>query len=431
MQGMIEMELGVIGPVDSCNSIIKVMNTSFPDITVNIYEVSQTEEAYLLINKAEKECDGIILTGMGVYYKIVEKVEINKPHMYVPFYTSSIMKAFWMLKEEFPDCSKISIDVVREDSLIDVLDEFKLTNKLEINLMEYNHLISEKSYLEFHKKKQEDNPDCVSIVALGWVYEELKNMGYNVIRMYPTKSTIRTTIDNLISKINQDIAKESSLAIQVLKIKQDQNLSQYRKLEINSLVENKLSSYIKEIQGSMFTLSWDRYIIYSTRGAVENLDNLSVLKNIMKFLEAENITIFSGIGLGKTSRECELNARKALSASIEMNKSSIFKVEGEKIMGPLLTNRNLEYSYIVNTNMIEISESTGVNVHHLEMIKSINDKYNINEFTSDLLAEYLDVSVRTANRIINKLIEANFAKEVGQEVNKSVGRPKKIIKVSL
>lgn len=425
------MEIGIIGPLDSCNSIMDVMNRSFTDISVNIYEVSQTEEAYLLINKAEKECDGIILTGMGVYYKVIEKVEINKPHMYVPFYTSSIMKAFWMLKEEFPDCTKVSIDVVREDALLDVLDEFKLKDNLEIDLMEYNHLIPEKSYLDFHKKKQEDNPDCVSIIALGWVYEELKNMGYNVVRMYPTKSTIRTTINNLISKINQDIAKESSLAIQVLKIRHEENISQYRKLEINSLVENKLSGYIKEIQGSIFTLSWDRYIIYSTRGAVENLDNLSVLKNIMKFLEKENIIIFSGIGLGKTSRECELNARKALNASIQMNKSSIFKVDGEKIKGPLLTNRNLEYSYIVNSDMIEISETTGVNVHHLEMIKSMNDKYNINEFTSDLLAEYLDVSVRTANRIINKLTESNFAKEVGQEVNKSVGRPKKIIKVTL
>ncbi len=425
------MEIGIIGPLDSCNSIMDVMNRSFPDISVNIYEVSQTEEAYLLINRAEKECDGIILTGMGVYYKVIEKVEINKPHMYVPFYTSSIMKAFWMLKEEFPDCTKVSIDVVREDALLDVLDEFKLKDNLEIDLMEYNHLIPEKSYLDFHKKKQEDNPDCVSIIALGWVYEELKNMGYNVVRMYPTKSTIRTTINNLISKINQDIAKESSLAIQVLKIRHKENISQYRKLEINSLVENKLSGYIKEIQGSIFTLSWDRYIIYSTRGAVENLDNLSVLKNIMKFLEKENIIIFSGIGLGKTSRECELNARKALNASIQMNKSSIFKVDGEKIKGPLLTNRNLEYSYIVNSDMIEISETTGVNVHHLEMIKSMNDKYNINEFTSDLLAEYLDVSVRTANRIINKLTESNFAKEVGQEVNKSVGRPKKIIKVTL
>lgn len=425
------MEIGIIGPLDSCNSIMDVMNRSFPDISVNIYEVSQTEEAYLLINRAEKECDGIILTGMGVYYKVIEKVEINKPHMYVPFYTSSIMKAFWMLKEEFPDCTKVSIDVVREDALLDVLDEFKLKDNLEIDLMEYNHLIPEKSYLDFHKKKQEDNPDCVSIIALGWVYEELKNMGYNVVRMYPTKSTIRTTINNLISKINQDIAKESSLAIQVLKIRHEENISQYRKLEINSLVENKLSGYIKEIQGSIFTLSWDRYIIYSTRGAVENLDNLSVLKNIMKFLEKENIIIFSGIGLGKTSRECELNARKALNASIQMNKSSIFKVDGEKIKGPLLTNRNLEYSYIVNSDMIEISETTGVNVHHLEMIKSMNDKYNINEFTSDLLAEYLDVSVRTANRIINKLTESNFAKEVGQEVNKSVGRPKKIIKVTL
>lgn len=424
------MVIGIIGPLDSCKAIINVLNTYFPKIEGKIYEVSQTEEAYLLISEAEKRCDGIILTGLGVYYKTVEKLDISIPNTYVPFLTSSIMKAFWTLNEKYPDFKKISIDVVKEDELENVIEEFKLKERVKIFLMEYNHLCSEKEYLEFHIKNHKKHPDCVSIIALGWVYEEMKKKGYNVIRMYPTKSTIKRTIKDLTNKINQEIAKDSNLAIQVLYLKNEGEVSQYRKLQKSALIEKNLSGYIREIQGSMFTVNWDRYIIFSTKGAVENEENLSLLKNTLDYLEEEKINIFVGTGLGKTSKESELNAKKALGSAIDYGKNSVFKVEDGKIEGPMLCDKSLTYNYIVSEEMNIVSEKSGVNVNHIEKIKSIEVKYDINTFTSQTLAEYLDVSTRTANRIINRLSESGYAKEIAQEVSKTVGRPKKIIEIN-
>lgn len=425
------MIIGIIGPEDSCNAIITVMNRSFPDIEAKVYEVSQTEEAYLKVNEAERECHGIILTGIGVYSKTVEKLDISIPHIYVPFLASSIMKAIWILREEYPECTDISIDVVGKEDLEDVLDEFNLDGKINVHLFEYNHLYTEQQYVDFHIEKHKKNKKCVSIIALGWVYDEIKEMGYDVIRMYPTKSTIKATIKELISKINEDMAKDSNLAIQVIYIGEEKNISQYRKLEISSIIENKLAGYLKEVQGSMFTVSWNKYIIFSTRVAVENCQNLHVLKNTIDFFKKENISIFVGTGLGVTSRECEMNANKALESAQEYGKESIFKVENGKIEGPMCSSKSLEVRFIINSDMNKIAEKSGVNIVHLERLSSIKNKYGIKRFTSESLAEYLDVSVRTANRIINNLTESNYAVEVGKEVNKSVGRPKKIIEINI
>lgn len=423
------MNIGIIGPLDSCNKIADVMKKHFPKLRPKLYEVSKTEEAYLEIDQCEKECAGLIFTGMGVYYKTIEKKDLTKPHVYIPFLSSSIMRVLWELKEKYPGYNKVSIDVVNKLDIEDVLKDLELD--LEYNLLEYNHLYPEQRYLDFHMDAQEENDKIVSITGLGWVYEEVKKLGYPVIRLYSTRSVIKDSINQLLFKINEARVKHANMAVQLIYVKSQEDISQYKKLEISSLIESSLIGYLKEIQGSIFSINWNKYLIFSTRGAIENLQNIGRLKNILDYLKKKDIEIYVGTGLGITAYESEMNAEKALNAAMEQGYSCIFKVDDDLIEGPLLEEGELSYNFILNKEEIDrLSEMIDLSPIYIQKLSSIKEKYGKDTFTSDELAKYLDVSIRTANRIIKKILDSKFGEEVGFETNKTVGRPKKIVKIN-
>lgn len=424
------MKIGIIGPLDSSEKVADIMQKNFPELTPQIYEASKAEEAYLEIDKCERECEGLIFTGLGFYNAAIQKRDITLSHTYVPFMTSSIMKALWELFNRYPDCKFISMDVVEDKVEVeDILEEFNLGH-VNIQVMEYNHLIPENDYLDFHINAHKSQQDCVSITGFGWVNSQIKEQGYPCVRLYSTKSVIINTVNDLLHKINEVRIKHANLAVQILYTEGQENISQYRKLEISSAIQSNLIAYLKEIQGSIFSLNWNRYLIFSTKGAVENNHNILRLKNILDYMKKEGIKVYVGTGLGMTAYESESNADKALEAAINYGDSSMFKVEENKLEGPILQEDELSYNFIIDNEEINrMAEKIDLSPIYIHKINSIKEIHNKDTFTSEELANYLDVSIRTANRIVKKILDSNCGKEVGLETNRTVGRPKKIIQI--
>ena len=424
------MKIGIIGPLDSGEKIAEVVKRYFPGLlTPKIYVVSKVQEAHRKVEESEKECSGLIFTGVAVYSKIIEKVSLNLPCVYIPFPASSIMKALWELKEKYPNCKNISIDTVEKAEVEDILEELNL-NDINVHTMPYDNLNEEQKYVDFHVSMQEKKQASVSIIGLGWVYEQVTKKGYSTLRLYSTKSGIKSTINDLLYKINTAQVKESAMAIQLLNVKSEETISEDKALEISSLIESNLVAYLKEIQGSIFNLKWDQYIIFSTRGAIENRGNIMKLKNVLNNLEKNNIQIFAGIGLGKTVYESEINAKKALQTAFREKSSCIFKVDENKIEGPILAESELAYNFITDNSEIDkLAKIIDLNPLYIKKLKALKEKYSKDTFTSDELAKYLDISIRSANRIIKKIIDHQCGEVVGLESTQSLGRPKKIIRI--
>ena len=127
------------------------------------------------------------------------------------------------IEEKYPGYNKVSIDVVNKLDIEDVLKDLELD--LEYNLLEYNHLYPEQRYLDFHMDAQEENDKIVSITGLGWVYEEVKKLGYPVIRLYSTRSVIKDSINQLLFKINEARVKHANMAVQLIYVKSQEDIS--------------------------------------------------------------------------------------------------------------------------------------------------------------------------------------------------------------
>ena len=104
--------------------------------------------------------------------------------------------------------------------------------------------------------------------------------------------------------------------------------------------------------------------------------------------------------------------------------NSIFFSDGSEVKGPLMEKREILYKNSSDKKILEVSKNTGVSALYLEKIKSVIKKQDKNSFTSVELAEFLNISERSTNRIIKKIIESGYA-SVEYENSFGAGRPRR------
>ncbi|MGL5577761.1 MAG: hypothetical protein ACRDB7_01450, partial [Fusobacteriaceae bacterium] len=281
---MMKFKIAVIGPKSSGIRVEKIISEKYKSLIAKVYPVEKIQDAYKVMELAEQECQGFVFTGIGVYLRIKEQLSIIKPHVYIPYLSSSITKALWELKQKFPERKKVTIDTIQEEDLKDILEELSIDD-LEFHVTEYNSEKTEEEILKFHMDLHSQFENLVSIAGFSWVYEELEKKGCQCIRLYATNSTIQDKIKELEYELKVKNEKESKISIQLLEIEgKERNENSYRWLEINSTVESLIIPYLKEIKGAIFNSGWNRFTIFSTLGAVSNNENICLLKNILSDL---------------------------------------------------------------------------------------------------------------------------------------------------
>ncbi len=231
-----------------------------------------------------------------------------------------------------------------------------------------------------------------------------------MFRLYSTSIQIKEVVEKLLYKINTQIISDSAIAVQVVKVVSfETSLYQYETLKRKGVFELKLLEYVQEIQGFLFNFGIDEYIIFSTRGAIKERENMMNFLEIIKVETRYNFSIFSGIGYGSTYYIAEISARKVLNSSISYGKPSLFVKDGDSLNGPIGERSELFYNTKVsNEKIIKIAYKTGINISHIIKLFSLAQKTGKKEFDSQKIAGYLNITERSARRILKKLLENNL-----------------------
>ena len=99
-----------------------------------------------------------------------------------------------------------------------------------------------------------------------------------------------------------------------------------------------------------------------------------------------------------------------------------------RIAGPIEFRHRREESQLpIDQNLEKISQITKISMNQLTKIKSAMIKYSKNTFTSQELASVCGISSRTMNRIIERLIDCQYAIVSGKTVRSEAGRPRRIL----
>lgn len=421
------MKIAIIGAPDSVKKVYSILSSAYREINFVTRSTEKIDDMINFIQDIEENVDGFYLTGIGIYSASNEKTNIKKPVVYTKRGITGIVKSFWDFQKDNCGTSilknmKIGIDVVDEKDFLETLEEFNIKIK-SYYLQKYDYQKTEAEYLEEYLKKIKSGEINCVFTAFGYIYSALKEKNIPVYRVQATNVEIREEFTNLLNRIKMSKAENSKISVEIIKILKSEGISN-NILSDKLQFEKELLSYSQMVDGNIQTLGSDEYLILSNKGLLNAPENINTILSIIKNYSSKGLIISIGIGEGNTMFLSEKNARIALKISMGNGNNSIFFSDGSEVKGPLMEKREILYKNSSDKKILEVSKNTGVSALYLEKIKSVIKKQDKNSFTSVELAEFLNISERSTNRIIKKIIESGYA-SVEYENSFGAGRPRR------
>lgn len=426
------MKIGVIGPHSSCRMIERSLRDIDDSLSVNCYEKEQVNACADVIEVCENECDAILFTGCAIESYAEEIYEIKKPHTSVEKSALSVSRAFLEMQKQQMELDAFSIDIVEHQVIEDLLDAFHILAK-NIYSSSFCPGVEEKEYVDWHIQLQREGKVNVALTSLVWVYNTLREKGYPAIYLGPTRAMVRRALEKLQNECALQKAEYAQSAVEIFQLTGYERTEEnyYSSLIEKADVEKEIIRYTKRIQGSIFSFGWQEYVVFSTVGAIKSKTNQHRLLQLQRQIREEGLCLNVGIGMGVTAHQAEMHARHALNYSLKYKKQEIYYIDAAETMhGPIGEEFQLEYQLISSDpGLQEISKATGLSNSSILKIIAIAEVRQSYVFDAHQLAECLNITVRSARRIMNRIIEAGYGKICAKESTAAGGRPKALVEM--
>ena len=434
--------LSIIGPQDLVNisyKIAKDFNGIIPKKLPYKEKIgSNIDQAVELVEKYENQTDGYLFTGPIPYYRMIKENITDKYLFYYPILGTALYKALFVMKvHNNIDVTNVSIDSLRNKDVSTTYKELELDYyNIYINkkdLAEYSH----HQYVDFHRKLYQSNKTCGAITAVKSVYNALKQDKIPVIRVTPTVYAMKRAFKFILNVREINLAEKNQIIMQIISINKyslsNSSLSALEKKQKYLALHQELLSFSRNYLASVLTTEDNEFIILITKGTLQDYtNNYSRIPMIIEMEKKLSIAINVGIGMGTNASEAEENARQALDIAKDSKERAAYLINSDKeVIGPISKGEDLKYNLKSNDKqLVKIAKKTNLSITRLTQIQNILEKLQRDSFTAKDLKKYLKVSLRTANRIINKLLDGKACEKVGIEQPGTRGRPRNVYKLN-
>lgn len=365
----------------------------------NLYDL---EDLYL---KNAQEYDGIITSGPIGYEIIKDSIELFTPLYHFDISKGDLYKYLFNILKENPkiDFSRVYIDFIspekKEYFFQDIFKKEEEPIFYKINFSNKNLYETLKSnYINLKK----DNKIDIVLTRISNMVEFLKKEKISFDFLFPSEENIKNTVLEVIKDIK------------ILKFEKKQII--FGKIMLNEIltdVEEEIHSISKNCIVKILEKKIEILMIY------EDFINSNIALGLKKKLK-ENF--FSGWGKGNNINEAKYNAERAYQKNKESNSEIIYLLttNSEIILSEIGNEKKKNIEIIDKFKHLNISEENSKKI--IELFK------NKEKVSCASLSNYLNISERTANRLLLKLEENHLATSELIKINR--GRPKKIYQFS-
>lgn len=437
------LKLGLIGHHRTIEIVQKIMAQAFSDVEITEIPMDTTDigpvVAYIKAN--EHHFDGLLFTGKVPYDLVNMAIISKKPWMYIQHDTSRLLTG--LLEASFIrglDIRKISIDSYSEEDVYHIYENLKISEE-SLDIYICKNLPLNQEYLvniqNFHRKNYEKGNVAVCITGISSVYEYLVALDIPCIVLDPTKQSIEEAIRYYDIKKRTKLQKNNDIVVLAIERDLPDEYALIRENEYQlSLEAMKISEEIyrfsQRIQAAVVEKEIGKYMLFTTKPLfemeTEQLQKINILtkQNMMQFG-----TLSIGIGYGETPRESKYNASLGLLRAKKKGGNQAYKVENNQFIGPIIPVNESSGSPAdqIDGYFQKIASATGISLNSIIKLQTIIDINKTNSFTPLELAKLYGVSLRSMNRLLEKLLDNNYAKIIGHNMRNSVGRPSRIIRL--
>lgn len=438
-----KFRLGVVGHRDTLEMVSDLVKEYFDEVEVHAEEFGNDDiitDAVRRIARLQTVCDGILYSRRDPYLLISGRLHHTVPVRYVEIDSSHLLISLLKANIHYRiEPTNISIDTFDHASTVEALrtvgiPEERLTIHMVTADSGQDGLVNATlaQHLEHYR-----NGALLCVTNVTDVYHSLLKLNIPATLISPTTESFIHEIRNLMLRYRLKSQDPSPLAVMHIKLQYKEKYRFYGEMPIREIDElgnaaKLMTVFAEKLDGAMFSLSRWEYLILCSRLLLQNTTNQFVEIGLMESINRDTVfDIAMGIGCGQTVKEAQSNAVLAYNRTItQRGTNTVVALSPEHLIGPISPkSEHFTEDSTTEIRLEEIAGATGLSTSTVNRLYQATCKRNSSLFTSAELAETLEVTTRTVNRIIERLTDHRYAAIAGKNLAKPKGRPARVIRL--
>lgn len=436
------VHIGIITAGQSLKNLllIEVEMRKLCDITFLPY--SSPVELINLYLENEKKFDGILFSGIYPYRYITNTIgEITKPCCYLDLKDRDIYLAVARLLAQNPsiDLKRVIFDINSMDRIRSGANPFleeifpqgkqmRISEVAEKDFLTQNiNYLYEATMNEYRKCWNSGTVDLF-VIRMTNLAKQLEDERIPYMLVRPCKATMMEYFQGLLNEIDRVRMENALTACCMIEVSQD--IPTQENLD---MLKDVLEQFNSE-QNIIFVLRQNGTALEATtsNATVRKLTSDYTTCLLTSYLyEALPFSTHIGWGIGYDIVTAHQNARRAIRQSkADPSRYTYLVNEEDKMVGPLCGDRTISYQLRPSTRTNHIAKMLGISAVNLEKVISLQKNRGMTEFSASDLVFYLDITPRSATRILKKLVEHGAATKITSMNLNGRGRPAAIYEIN-
>ncbi|TCJ80025.1 UNVERIFIED_ORG: hypothetical protein EDC93_106147 [Bacillus cereus] len=415
------IKIAVVGSKEFMETLLPIAH-KLEEIEIDPYIYLHPAESSELLTRL-KPCDFIFFSGALPYYMAKEiREQLRIPSTYLQQDETTVVSSILsVMYHQGIQPHKISIDLVDRSFITNVFHDIGIKESPQV--FDYENMLWSKDEInrvtDFHIAKYQSGEAHLALTSIHAVYDELQKIGIPSERMIDPKQSIIHGLKD--AKIKAELAKSHSATVGACMISS---------LELREDLLEQLDAISKALHGSFKKVDEMTFILYTTRGDIESIIKTNMINTLFASIEG---TIAIGFGYGKTVKEAEQNAKIAQSFAKNNPIDYCFYIltSDKELFGPFPKEQRVQSLKNENPELMKIAKETKLSPANLSKIIQFSQSHPSLKFTAADLSEYLQVTRRSTERLLKKLVDYGYAHICGEEMPYQQGRPRAMYELNL
>ncbi|MFF2175353.1 hypothetical protein ACFVT8_02645 [Lysinibacillus sp. NPDC058147] len=429
-------KIGLVGLKTSIAQILDLAEEYKNDLEFISLPYVEIEEVETIIEEHNFQIHAWFFSGPLPYEIAKRKLGADKIMVHVPAAESGLYKALLeMIYEQNHIIEKLSIDTMIVNNISkEGMSQLSINNPTIYTKM-FELDVDTNELLSFHLNLWNEGKTEGALTCFPSVCETLREQGVPAYKMSMSTMEIRQSLRILSEKVKASYFKDTQIGVEIIEVEYFNKVAEEMKTPYNlQYLELRLKEMLiqlgERINGSFSDKGNGRYMIFSSRGAIER-EIFTLEETVQRLAFEADTTVAVGIGFGETAYSAEINAFRAIQHSKAMKKREIVIVQEDGLIVESPGKKEeLQYtSRTQNEILIEKLQKGNISVKTYKKIVALIQKMGWNDFTTKEIATHLEMTERNVRRIVTDMCKVDLAQCIGQETYATRGRPTKIYRL--
>ncbi|MEH7226071.1 hypothetical protein V7112_19840 [Bacillus sp. JJ1566] len=433
-----EIIIGIVSPEALVNEVMKALE-SFPNFQPfflhSTASTIDTKDIENLINKVEV----LLFMEFPTYLKAKQLFNFAIPTHYVPLMGTGLYRSLFLIENKY-DIRHLSIDTVEEKYIQRILYELGETNYEFTSISPYSQNNSFEAIVQFHQENFQKHRS-IAITGTEEISLRLSELGVPNEWVIPTYQDLIVSLERALLATEARKNKESQIVFGIIDIdKFDKATEKYtteHEVQLFKLkFQQMMLNYTKLLDGHLINSGGEEFSFITTRGIFERETRGYKFIPLLNSAKTElGVSISIGVGFGLSAAEAGSHARMALRQSKELGGNVCYIVrEDQSVIGPVDIITDTQYEKydlsITDAELLYKAEQAGMSAAYMTKLMARVARHKKYDYTAQELATTLNITTRSAHRILLKWMDANLVDIVGEEKITYKGRPRRIYRLS-